>query len=385
MSDLFELDALGVLEGTDKSSCNSGGWDYLRHYEYFFREFRDLPINLIEIGVQQGYSLKMWKEYFRQATIIGVDINPNCTQLSEDRVVVEIGSQDDPVFLSDLCRRYPPSIIIDDGSHLAHHNIFTFEHMFPLLRPGGIYIVEDLAFHFETSHSVDAKVTQNPVDFLLAHTRNVVAGNFLRSDDNGTAGYLKKHIDSVTFFHSSALIRKSFEKRRVNETIELGESILRSRPGFAQGFARLAEFVLRHAGSPGEAERVVLLGLERDSRNVECLRMYGHICWAQRRFKEAADLWTQVAEMTDIPGDWHHLASIRQHMGDLAGAADAGNKTIARNPLDHGAYVLVADVLSRLDSPDEALRIARQGLIYAAGTPNEALLRQKIHELSNAG
>ena len=381
MSNMFELDARGILEGTDKSSCNSGGWDYLRHYEHFFREFRDLPINLIEIGVQQGYSLKLWREYFRQATIIGVDINLKCAGLAEDRIVVEIGSQEDPGFLFDLCRRYPPSIIIDDGSHLAHHNIYTFEQMFPSLQPGGLYIVEDLAFHFGKSPSADARTAQNPVDYLLANTRNVVAGQFLQHEDWGTANYLRKHVDSVTYFHSAALIRKTFERRRVSETVELAESILRDRLGFSPGFARLAEFVLRHAGAPDDAERVVRLGLERDSKDLECLRMYGHILWAQKRFKEAAENWTTVAELTDSDHDWRHIATMRENIGDLTGAVQAGNKVIERTPEDHGTYVLLTRVLVRLNSPEEALRVARQGLAHAAGTPDAAFLREQIHAL----
>ena len=85
----------------------------------------------------------MWHEYFDQATIIGVDIQQDCRCYARDRIMVEIGSQEDPGFLADLVRRYPPRIIVDDGSHLAHHVIFTFETLFPALEPGGIYVIED--------------------------------------------------------------------------------------------------------------------------------------------------------------------------------------------------------------------------------------------------
>ena len=86
-----ELDVIGALSGTDKSSSESFSWDYLRHYETFFDRFRHEPVNLVEIGVQRGPSIKAWKAWFTQATIVGVDIDPNCRRLTEDRVVIEIG------------------------------------------------------------------------------------------------------------------------------------------------------------------------------------------------------------------------------------------------------------------------------------------------------
>ena len=69
------LDEIGTLEGTDKSSLLA---DYLRHYEREFSYLRDEPINVIEIGVQGGSSLRMWERFFTRATLIGIDIDPSC-------------------------------------------------------------------------------------------------------------------------------------------------------------------------------------------------------------------------------------------------------------------------------------------------------------------
>jgi len=139
------MNQLGVLEGTDKSSQ---GWDYLRHYEAWFSRWKDEEINLIEIGVAGGSSLHVWQRFFSKANIIGIDVNPQCARFANKRVSIEIGSQEDPSFLHHVCAKYPPTIVIDDGSHQAHHIIYTFEQMFPCLLPGGIYIVADLGFHF---------------------------------------------------------------------------------------------------------------------------------------------------------------------------------------------------------------------------------------------
>lgn len=66
------LDAIGILEGTDKSSL---GHDYLRHYERIFAGLRNDPIQLLEFGIAGGASLGTWSRFFAQATIVGVDIN----------------------------------------------------------------------------------------------------------------------------------------------------------------------------------------------------------------------------------------------------------------------------------------------------------------------
>lgn len=150
------LDLIGILEGTDKTSLQH---DYLRHYERMFAPWQHQPIDLLEIGVADGASVRTWRRWFAGARIIGVDINPRCRQHATDGIIIEIGSVNDLVFLIELCRRYRPSIIIDDGSHQADHIQFAFEYLFPALESGGLYVIEDFMFHFgeaEARHRGDA-------------------------------------------------------------------------------------------------------------------------------------------------------------------------------------------------------------------------------------
>jgi len=88
----------------------------LRHYEEWFSPWRGEEINLIEIGIANGSSLHVWQNYFKKARIVGIDINPRCARFANERVCIEIGSQDDPVFLQQVCTRYPPTIIINAGT-----------------------------------------------------------------------------------------------------------------------------------------------------------------------------------------------------------------------------------------------------------------------------
>lgn len=119
---------------------------YFDIYHRHFERFRGKPVTVVEFGVSQGGSLQMWKSYFGSAArIYGVDVEPRCKALEEDRIEIFIGDQADRSFLRDLRERIGAAdIVIDDGGHRMGQQIATFEEMFPLLAPGGILLVEDV-------------------------------------------------------------------------------------------------------------------------------------------------------------------------------------------------------------------------------------------------
>lgn len=118
---------------------------YFDIYHRHFAAYRGLPLTVIEIGIFNGGSLRMWRDYFGpQATIVGVDVNPDCKKYSESRIEIVIGDQGDRAFLRSLSDRYPDfAILIDDGGHWMHQQIATFEELYPRLRSDGVYLCED--------------------------------------------------------------------------------------------------------------------------------------------------------------------------------------------------------------------------------------------------
>src|ERR1700733_5098306 len=82
-------------------------------------------------------------QLFPRATVVGVDTADDCRQYAAERIKIEIGSQDDRQFMTHVAKTYEPTVVIDDGSHRADHQIITFETVYPLLRPGACYIIED--------------------------------------------------------------------------------------------------------------------------------------------------------------------------------------------------------------------------------------------------
>lgn len=110
-------------------------------YEKIFNPLRNKKLNLLEIGIKNGASLRTWKEFFINAEIYGIDI---------DKVNVEGCHTEkcNQVYCQDIFQDIQFDIIIDDGSHNWDHQQISFDILFPRLKKGGIYLIEDLHTSF---------------------------------------------------------------------------------------------------------------------------------------------------------------------------------------------------------------------------------------------
>jgi len=118
---------------------------YFDIYERHFGRFRGRAPVMLEIGVAGGGSLQMWKDYFgHESKIIGLDIEPRCKEHEAEGIEIFTGSQDDPAVLQSILDKYPQiDIVLDDGSHIMHHMISTFEMLYPKIGANSVYMVED--------------------------------------------------------------------------------------------------------------------------------------------------------------------------------------------------------------------------------------------------
>lgn len=119
---------------------------YAGIYNREFGPFRKMRPTFLEIGIFKGGSLELWRNYFGpDAIIAGIDIDPDCAGYVESPNQAFIGSQADPAFLRGVIEKIgEPDIILDDGSHVATHQMVSFKTLFPLLKVGGLYVIEDL-------------------------------------------------------------------------------------------------------------------------------------------------------------------------------------------------------------------------------------------------
>ncbi|MCU0460397.1 MAG: hypothetical protein MUF36_00065 [Bacteroidales bacterium] len=120
---------------------------YLTQYDEEFASLVQEDIRLLELGIRDGGSLLLWKDYFPESKIAGIDIKlPEQFQSVQDIFLYE-GSQADPVFLSNVASEVAPDgfdIIIDDASHIGELTSKAFWHLFDNhLKKGGVYVIED--------------------------------------------------------------------------------------------------------------------------------------------------------------------------------------------------------------------------------------------------
>jgi hypothetical protein len=118
---------------------------YFEIYDSLFTHLRHSNPTILEIGVQGGGSLEMWRWYFGDAArIFGMDLDPNARRNEDVATRVFIGDQGDRNFLREVRRQIGVAdIVIDDGAHMASQQIASFEELYSMLTENGIYIVED--------------------------------------------------------------------------------------------------------------------------------------------------------------------------------------------------------------------------------------------------
>ncbi len=141
----MSLNDLAVKYNTDK---RKGRHDYVTVYEPLFEELklRQDTFHFLEIGVHKGASHRMWKDWFPNATIYGIDIThygEDSAFRQEDRIVVDQVDQSDREQLIEYAKKGPWRVIVDDGSHVVSHQKLSFEVLWDQVEPGGYYIVED--------------------------------------------------------------------------------------------------------------------------------------------------------------------------------------------------------------------------------------------------
>jgi len=178
---------LTILETISKTipGCNSTkiqhsykGFNFFDTYSQYFSKVRDGNLKLLEIGVDTGASLRLWKNYLPNSNIYGLDIDHACKKYEEDRIKIFIGGQTDNSILNEVIKEGPYDAIIDDGSHVNKFTIETFNKLFPHVTSKGLYVIEDLHCCYELledlnvrkiwpgmSYSPSVNLNNNPQDF----------------------------------------------------------------------------------------------------------------------------------------------------------------------------------------------------------------------------
>lgn len=144
----MNLNSLAIKHNTDKADfCHN----YCPIYQSLFQHIKNKAIHLLEIGISEGASLRMWEDYFINANIYGIDIeyfNQEHKGKLSERTTTFVAHQEDETQMREVLNQIQQSldIIIDDGSHDLQHITKSLEILYPFLKQGGLYLIEDLEF-----------------------------------------------------------------------------------------------------------------------------------------------------------------------------------------------------------------------------------------------
>lgn len=204
------LNEIGLKYNSDKSSIYHC---YLSLYDEFFSKYRNEDINLLEIGILFGDSLKIFNEYFKDAKITAVDIEDK-SHLKQENINILQGDQSNRELLNNFSDNYF-DIILDDGSHKMSHQQISIGVLFKKLKSGGIYIIEDLHTSFDEYREniaygnklFEIEENNRTTDFINGFKNNKKNNSYLSEDEYS---YLSNNIESVEVFETSRKSENEF-------------------------------------------------------------------------------------------------------------------------------------------------------------------------------
>ena len=191
----MSLQAIFRQHNTDK---------HLHYYGPFYEKYLGYRKNqaqkVLEIGIENGYSLRAWREFFPAATIFGID-HVEESLVEDVRICSFKADQDDRRSLA-AARSFIGGnldLVVDDGGHQMSQQVRTLAEFFPDLVPGGVYIVEDLHTSFSSTYGATAAGHANSTYVMLTHFQEhgIFKHDYLTDED---ATHLQNHVLSFTIF-----------------------------------------------------------------------------------------------------------------------------------------------------------------------------------------
>ena len=189
---------------------------YFEVYNELFKDFKDKKVTFVEVGIDRGGSLFMWKDFFsKNSRIIGIDSNPAAKKLEEHGFEIFIGDQSKEDFWHAFYDKVGPvDVVLDDGGHKNLEQIITTTLSIPYINNGGKIVIED------THSSYINKHFKNPSIFSSMNFFNLIVDSIYRRCpivDNTKANIYTNKVHSVNFYESIVAINIDEKKCSTNE------------------------------------------------------------------------------------------------------------------------------------------------------------------------
>ena len=173
--------------------------NYFDVYDELLNKFINKEITFVEVGILNGGSLSMWRDYFgSKARIIGIDLNPVTKKFEKDGFEIFIGDQEKKEFWDSFFKEVGKiDILLDDGGHTNNQQIVTTQNCIENINDDGLLIVED-------THSSYMKEFGNPSNesFVNFAKKNIDYINFRFPNIGEVKELYYKNVFSISFFES---------------------------------------------------------------------------------------------------------------------------------------------------------------------------------------
>lgn len=204
-----------IFKGCDKLSIKLDS--YFQVYEELFAPLVGQPIVFVEVGILNGGSLFMWREYFGpQARIIGIDFNPGAKQWEQHGFEIHIGDQSSDAFWDKFYQQVGPiDVLLDDGGHTNKQQLITAVKAFPQVRDGGLVVIEDV-------HASYLREFDNPSPRSFVNFAKFVVDSVNRrySKLAPTRNDYWRRVHSVAFHESIVVFRIDPSRCRIGRQID---------------------------------------------------------------------------------------------------------------------------------------------------------------------
>jgi hypothetical protein len=202
---------------TESKSDKISHHGFQRIYPWILNNFKDDSINLLEIGLDKNESLKLWKNYFPNAKIFGIDRDP--IEFKDEIVRFFKVDQSNTDELESFKKNVEVSfdLIIDDGSHSPDHQIKTLNSFWSILNPRGVYIIEDIETSYWGKSDIygyqfNANKTSNNIIDQLKGCIDIINKEFLGSKstikNSSIEQSVSNDIEMICFGYNSVILIK---------------------------------------------------------------------------------------------------------------------------------------------------------------------------------
>lgn len=187
--------------------------NYFDIYDNFFSRYIGVKPDVLEIGVQNGGNLQILSKYLKNATLYGVDIDSNIVNLQlTDNIKLYNFNITDRQAIDDHLKKLHFDIIIDDGSHISSDIIATFKLLFSKVKPGGVFLIEDLHTSYWKNYGGSYLGTDSAIEFFkkfadLLHFYHINDHQFEKNLSTSDL-HLFQWLESISFHDSVVAIRK---------------------------------------------------------------------------------------------------------------------------------------------------------------------------------